>query len=151
MPQSQNFTLGQAHSVRRLVLAVTLLTIGMAFAPRVIRAQEGPKTLVNAEWVIKHGEGYFEAFSSDGATFQASVAGVKNADKGFRVRVVNAQDVKSCTVAGGTCRELPSWRQPRTYAFTQTAKIPPGQWAFLVENSENIFKTMTVLVNLTEN
>ena len=149
-----SLTLGLTRSGRHFlrVLAVSLLTIGiLAFAPRMIHAQGGPKTLVNAEWVIKHGEGYFETFSSDGATFQASVAGVKNADIGFRVRVVNAQDAKSCTVEGGTCRELTSWTQPRTRAFTQTAIIPPGHWAFLVENSENIFKTMTVLVNLTEN
>jgi len=126
------------------VLALTAFTV----VPRSIHAESGT-TIVDSEWVVKAGEGFFEKLTTKGGSFQASVSPVKNADKGFRVRVVNADDVMSCMVKGGTCRELLSWRQPRTRAFTQTENIPSGDWAFLVENSENLFKTMTVHVTLT--
>jgi len=62
------------------------------------------------------------------------------------VRMVNAEDVTSCRVVGGTCRELPVWRQEGTKAFSQTNLIPPGNWELLVENNLNILKRMTVRV-----
>jgi hypothetical protein len=137
---------------RQFTLVASAFTLAvLAFAPRDIRAQGNTKVLVDAEWVIAAGSYQAEEFSTSGATFQAKVAGLKHTDKGFRVRVVNAEDVTSCTVKGGTCRELASWTQPRTAAFTNTDQIPSGRWAFLVENSENILNKMTVSVYLAVN
>jgi hypothetical protein len=52
-------------------------------------------------------------------------------------------------VVGGTYRELPTWRQEGTKAFSQTNLIPPGNWALLVENNLNILKRMTVRAFVT--
>jgi len=48
------------------------------------------------------------------------------------VRVVNAEDVISCRVTGGTCRELPSWKQDVRKPSRSRARFR-GNWAFLVE------------------
>jgi hypothetical protein len=52
--------------------------------------------------------------------------------------------VISCRVTGGTCRELPPWKQDVTKALTKSSQIPLGNWAFLVENYQNIINEMTV-------
>ena len=54
--------------------------------------------------------------------------------------------VISCRVTGGTCRELPPWKQDVTKALTKSSQIPLGNWAFLVENYQNIINKMTVRV-----
>lgn len=130
--------------MKKLALAVSLVVAGIfTLALNVAHAQD--RVLVNAEWVIQARGAHAEAISVNRPLIvHVAIAGVKNADKGFRVRMVNAEDVTSCRVVGGTCRELPEWRQEATKAFTQTNKIPPGNWALLVENNLNILKRMTV-------
>jgi gamma-glutamylcysteine synthetase len=134
--------------MKRLAFAVPFFVVGIfAFAPAVARAQENARTIVNAEWVVEAQGAHSEAFSvKQQSTLKASVKAVKNADKGFRVRVVNAEDVISCRVTGGNCRELPAWKQDVAKALTKSSQIPPGNWAFLVENYQNIIKKMTVRV-----
>jgi hypothetical protein len=134
--------------MKKLALAVSLLMVGVfAFAAKASRAEEDGRIIANAEWVVEAHAAHAETFGVRGpAILRVSIMGVKNADKGFRVRVVNAQDLVSCRVAGGTCRELPSWRQESTKAFQQTEKIPSGDWSLLVENNLNVFKRMTVRV-----
>ena len=120
-------------------LALSFVVVGVfALALGTARAQEA-KTIVNAEWVIEANGAHAEPFSINWPlTLHVAVAGVKNANKGFRLRIVNAEDVTSCRVVGGTCRELSAWRQEATKSFTRTDNIPPGNWALLVENNLNI-------------
>jgi len=134
--------------MKKLAFALSFFVAGiLAFAPAVARAQENARNIVNAEWVVEAQAAHSEAFSvKQQSTLKAGVKAVKNADKGFRVRVVNAEDVISCRVTGGTCRELPSWKQDVKKAFTKSGQIPPGNWAFLVENYQNIINKMTVRV-----
>jgi hypothetical protein len=132
--------------MKKLALAVLFVVAGIfTLALGVAHAQD--RVLVNAEWVIEARGGHAEAISINRPlSVHVAIAGVKNADKGFMVRMVNAEDVTSCRVVGGTCRELPVWRQEGTKAFSQTNLIPPGNWALLVENNLNILKRMTVRV-----
>ncbi len=117
-----------------------------------IPAAAGAGEITNGQWVVPSSGAQTESFTATRPTaLTASVSGVKNTDKGFRVRLVNAEDVNSCRVTGGTCRELAEWRQPRTTAFTHSGTVPAGRWAFMVENSENIFRAMTVSVVLSTN
>jgi len=111
-------------------------------------AQSNERTIVDATWAVEAHRAHIEAFSvKRHATLLAAIRGVKGADRGFRVRLVNAQDVISCGMRGGTCRELPFWTQDATKAhFLRTDRIPPGNWAFLVEPREDAFKRMTVRV-----
>src|SRR5713226_3279191 len=126
-------------------LAALVLPLIAATAP----ALAEPRDLVNAEWVIPANGTQYEEFTAvRELTLRAEVTGVKNTDKGFRVRVVNSEDVTSCRVKGGTCRELAGWRHPSGTSFTQTDKIPPGRWAFMVENAMNLFKGATIRVHL---
>jgi hypothetical protein len=130
-----------------LAFTVSFVAVGI-FALGIAHAQGNAKTVVDAEWVIKTHEARSEAFTTtkQQSTLQVDVKGKKNADKGFRVRVVNAEDVTSCRVNGGTCRELPAWKQEATRAFTKADMIPPGKWALLVENDQNVVRRMIVHV-----
>jgi hypothetical protein len=108
------------------------------------------KELVNADWVIAARTSHMETFTANRElTLTAEVVGVKNTAKGFGVRVVNADDVTSCRVQGGTCRALAEWGHPSESRFTHTGKIPAGRWAFMVENNQNIFERATVHVQLS--
>lgn len=128
-------------------MRTTLLVLSLVLAAGSALAQ--PQELVNAEWAIPANNAHWEVVSIyRPAILRAEVMGLKNAAKGLRVRVVNAEDVTSCRVRGGTCRDLPNWRHPGEVSFSQTDRIPPGQWAFLVENSYNIFKGAIVRVHL---
>ena len=134
------------ETMKKLAFAVSLVAVGILVLG-IAHAQGRAKTVVDAEWVIKANEAHSEAFTTaQQVTLQVTVKGTKNADKGFRVRVVNAEDVTSCRVKGGTCRELPAWKQEAMKAFTKMDKIPPGKWALLVENDQNIVKSMIVHV-----
>jgi hypothetical protein len=127
-------------------LAALVLPLIAATAP----ALAEPKDLVNAEWVIPANGAQSETFTAvQEMTLRAEVTGVKNTAKGFRVRVVNSEDATSCRTKGGTCRELTGWRQPSGTSFTQTDKIPPGRWSFMVENAMNLMKSATIRVHLT--
>lgn len=132
--------------MKKLALAVSFVAVGI-FVLGIAHAQGNAKTVVDAEWIIKAHEARSEVFTiKQQAILQADIKGTKNADKGFRVRVINAEDVTSCRVKGGTCRELPAWKQEAMKAFTKMDKIPPGKWALLVENDQNIVKSMIVHV-----
>jgi hypothetical protein len=135
--------------MKKLVLAVSLVVAGIfTLALSVAHAQD--RVLINAEWVIEARGAHSEVISVNRPLIvHVAIAGVKNADKGFMVRMVNAEDVTSCRVVGGTYRELPTWRQEGTKAFSQTNLIPPGNWALLVENNLNILKRMTVRAFVT--
>ena len=127
-------------------LKLCLGVLALVFVSSVAFARD----VVDSQWVIASGSAQWESFKLAAPTeVSASVNGVQDTAKGFRVRLVNAEDARSCGVAGGTCRELSSWRQPRTTGFTHTETVPAGEWAFLVENSENLLKRMTVQVKLS--
>jgi hypothetical protein len=132
----------------RLAFAVRSFVIGVSsLATFSAHAQSNERTIVDATWVVGAHRAHIEAFSvKQHATLLTAIKGLKGADMGFRVRLVNAEDVISCGVRGGTCRELPFWTHGATKAFSRTDRIPPGNWAFLIEPRENILKRMTVRV-----
>ena len=133
----------------RLAFAVRSFVVGIfSLATFSVHAQANERTIVDATWVVGAHGAHIEAFSvKQHATLLAAIKGLKGADMGFRVRLVNAEDVISCGVRGGTCRELPFWTQDATKAhFLRTDRIPPGNWAFRVEPREDGFKRMTVRV-----
>jgi hypothetical protein len=98
-------------------------------------AQSNERTIVDATWAVEAHGAHVEAFSvKRHATLLAAIKGLKGADMGFRARLVNAE-------------ELPFWTQDVTKAnFLRTDRIPPGNWAFLIEPRENVFKRLTVRV-----
>jgi hypothetical protein len=136
-----------------LAFAVLSFLVGVfAFVPMRVRAQVNERTIVDTTWTVEAHGAHVEAFSvKQHATLLAAVKGLRSADKGFRVRVVNGEDVTSCYIKGGTCRELPFWTQDATRAFSRTDRIPPGNWAFLVENPENTSQRMTVRAFMSVN
>jgi len=133
----------------RFALAVLSFVLGLlTIATCSAHAQSDERTIVDTTLDVEAHGAHVEAFSvKRHATLLAAIKGLKGADMGFRVRLVNAEDVVSCGRRGGTCRELPFWTQNATKArFLRTDRIPPGNWAFLIEPRENTFKRMTVRV-----
>jgi hypothetical protein len=131
--------------------AVTVLSFVLGIfttATSSAHAQSNERTIVDGTWAVEAHRAHVEAFSvKRNATLLAAIRGLKGPAMGFRVRLVNAEDVISCGIRGGTCRELPFWTQDATKAhFLRTDRIPPGNWAFLVEPREDAFKRMTVRV-----
>jgi hypothetical protein len=134
---------------RRFALAVLSLALGMfTIATSRAYAQSNERTIVDSTWAIEGHGAHVEAFSvKRHATLLAAIRGLKGTEAGFRVRLVNAEDVISCGIRGGACRELPFWTQDATKAhFLRTDRVPPGNWAFLLEPRENAPKRMTVRV-----
>jgi hypothetical protein len=106
-----------------------------------------PGHLTNSEWVIAAQSAAFQAFVVRGEqTLSASVRGQQHTRKGFGVRLVNEDDVVTCRIQGGTCRTL--WSRHNTHGFVWRDKVPPGRWAFLVENYENWIWPATISVDL---
>lgn len=136
-----------------LAFAVLSFLVGVfALVPIRARAQVNERTIVDTTWIIEAHGAHIEVFSvKQHATLLAAVKGLRSADKGFRVRVVNGEDATSCCTKGGTCRELPFWTQDATRAFSRTDRIPPGNWAFLVESPENTSQRMTVRAFMSMN
>ena len=132
----------------RLVFAVQSFVVGsFSIVTSSAQAQSNERTIVDSTWVVGAHGTHIEAFSvKQHATLLAAIKGLKGADVGFRVRLVNAEDAISCGIRGGTCRELPFWTHDATKAFLRTDRIPPGNWAFLIEPRENFLKMMTVRV-----
>jgi hypothetical protein len=133
----------------RLALAVLSFVLGIfTTATSSSHAQSNERTIVDGTWAVDAHRAHVEVFSvKRNATLLAAIRGLKGAAMGFRVRLVNAEDVSSCGIRGGTCRELPFWTQDATKAhFLRTDRIPPGNWAFRVEPREDGFKRMTVRV-----
>lgn len=137
----------------RLAFAVVSFIVGvLAFEPMGARAQVNERTIADTTWIVEARRAHVQTFSvNQHATLLAAVKGVGSTDKGFRVRVVNAEDVTSCYIRGGICRELLFWAQDATKSFLRTDRIPSGNWAFLVENQENISHRMTVRVFMSVN
>jgi hypothetical protein len=136
-------------SSNRFAFAVLSFVVGIfAIATISAHAQSNERTIVDATWAVEAHGAHVEAFSvKRHATLLAAIKGLKGADMGFRARLVNAEDVVSCGIRGGICRELPFWTQDVTKAnFLRTDRIPPGNWAFLIEPRENVFKRLTVRV-----
>jgi hypothetical protein len=133
----------------RFALAVLSFVLGIVTtATSSADTQSSERTVVDGTWAVEAHRVHVEAFSvKRNATLLAAIRGLKGTAMGFRVRLVNAEDVSSCGIRGGTCRELPFWTQDATKAhFLRTDRIPPGNWAFLVEPREDAFKRMTVRV-----
>jgi hypothetical protein len=136
---------GFASAVLTFVLGIFTTVTSSAHAQS---AQSNERTIVDATWAVEAHGAHAEAFSvKRHATLLAAIRGLKGADMGFRVRLVNAEDVASCRMRGGACRELPFWTQDTTKAhLLRTDRVPPGKWAFLIEPRENALKRMTVRV-----
>jgi hypothetical protein len=110
--------------------------------------------LVNEDWDLPSG-GSPHTFSfalSESAPVEIDVIPVKDAGKGFTLRLVPVDDFDACSGgAQGRCRSRPGFDGFKVASFSHTEPVPPGRWTFYVANTENIFKSATVHVHVVVN
>lgn len=128
---------GLAHSTKR---PRTILEAAAA-------AARDPKVLVDSDWVIgAGGKRWYEFTLSSPRRFSFEVSGVRSTKKGFSVY----------RVAGGEIAKLKSkkfryqtdFSAERVRRFSKTGVVPAGRNAFVVRNSHNLMKAMTVRVKI---
>lgn len=123
-----------------VVLASTLFSLA---------ALAAPQDLANEEWVMKPKEAHSLTFTlTRDVPVRVEAVGVKDADKGFTIKVVRAEYLDACINAAKSCNGLGGFNGPAVRAFDHTETIPAGRWAFFVMNTENIFKRTTVRVHV---
>jgi hypothetical protein len=74
---------------------------------------------------------------------QVSADGLKHADKGFTVYVMEADQLDKFR-NGDTFQHIPSLQGLKVRSYRETATLPAGSWIVVVRNSENILNTMVV-------
>lgn len=110
-----------------------------------------PQELVNEEWVIKQGDAHIKVFTlTADANIAIEVTAVKDADKGFSVRIVDEKYGDSC-LADPRCLGEAQFAGISTRSYSRTQTLKPGRWKFYVQNSENMLKSMTVKVHVVVN
>ncbi len=74
--------------MNKLVLALSFITAAsIAFVPRTIHAEE--KILIDSEVIVKKDAPFSRAFTSKGGSYSLNVTGIKQAGKGFTVKIVS--------------------------------------------------------------
>jgi hypothetical protein len=130
--------------MRNIVFAAALLLSFSALAD--------PQKLVDDEWVIGPGSMKGETFTlKETLPVKVIVEGMADTKKGFTVRVLPVkvwQDYKDKKI---TAKGLEDYIAAKGIMYKKTHKLNAGDWAVMVENSENMFKSMSVRVKIVVN
>jgi len=90
-------------------------------------------------------------FSLGSATpVQVMADGVKDADKGFNVYVMDKSDC-DLFAAKKPFQHYPALQGLQVRSFSRTSQLGPGRYCAVVANTENIFNTMVVHFRLVTN
>ena len=115
-------------------------------------APSDPTDLTDADWIVKAGSNKTFSFTlPKAAPVHISVAGVKNADKGFTILVASQDDVNACVVTPSGCKGIPGFGGMGVKSLDHTDTIPAGSWAFILINSENMMNALTAHVHIVVN
>lgn len=122
------------------LLAVPLMSV-IAFAE--------PKTLVDDEWVISAGASQGKVVTVTGAKpLKVVVEGLQDTKKGFTVRVLPETVWNDFIAKKLTKKGLADYEHGVQVMYRKTHKLEAGNWAVVVENSENMLKSMSVRVKM---
>lgn len=131
----------QGDIVNKFALAATILLSFSTLAE--------PKTLVNDEWVIKPGVTKGEVISLGGdKPLRVIVEGLQDAKKGFTVRVLPEKVWNDYVAKKVTAKGLTDYVHGVQVMYRKTHKLEKGNWAVVVENSENMLKSISVRVKM---
>ena len=109
----------------------------------------GPHVVLDEEFVVPSGGWQSREFRLPGVRpVRLNVQGVKDTAKGFTVYVMRTSEEDNFK-ANAAFRHLPSFQGLKVTSFTHTEDLPPGDWAVIVQNTENLLRSMTVRVQLT--
>lgn len=130
------------------VTALPALAAGKTKPP----VDESPKTICNEDWIIKASSSRGQLFTlTDSTRIKFAIKGVHDTKKGVTIRVVPAKVWKEFVAGKATHRALEDFGASVTDALTRVYVKDAGEWALVVENTENMMKPATVHVELIIN
>ncbi|HEX4422776.1 MAG TPA: hypothetical protein VH165_32900 [Kofleriaceae bacterium] len=110
----------------------------------VARALSNPQVLYDEELAVGQGGWQSRGFTLPTARpIQVVAEGRRNTDKGFTVYVMKTDELEHFR-SRVTFQHIPALQGLKIRSFTSTATLPAGAWTVVVQNSENLLRTMVV-------
>jgi hypothetical protein len=122
-----------------------LVQTGARAVPQQIPQQQ---VLVEEEFAVNSSGTQVRTFTlAASRRIELKVEGVKDAAKGFMVYVMKSEEVPKFTQKQAF-RSVPGFDGVKVRSFAHTEALPAGSWSAVIQNSENILKTMIVRVKV---
>jgi hypothetical protein len=114
-----------------------------------LNAAAESKTLVNDEWVIKPNaiQGRVITLGGD-KPLKVIVEGLQDTKKGFTVRILPEKIWNDYVAKKVTAKGLDDYIHGVQVVYRKTHKLEKGNWAVVVENTQNMLKSMSVRVKM---
>lgn len=131
------------HLAKSLVLSFALLLAG--FLP----AHASPQRLLDEEIVVAAHNWHSRSFKLGvPSPVQLTIQGVRNTDKGFTIYLVSPAEFDHFQ-RGESFHYVGAFSGIKVRSLNQTALLSAGDWVFIVQNSENIYRDMVTHVRIT--
>jgi hypothetical protein len=118
-----------------IAVVLALLESGLAVA----------EPICDDAWTIRPHQLQAQSFAlTKEATVTISLAGVKNAEKGFAVHIVPADLWDSFRAGHATFKAIQDASTEHARFVNRSSQLKAGRWAVIVENDQNVIEQITV-------